>query len=224
MPLWILMVAILGSSGLILTTAQLAFKARISAGARIHEQPPGRNQGWAMTRSAIVNGAISSALFFAITIGLYDHLFFAHPTSIGWEIAKGVGIIVLYDFLYYGMHRFLFHETKLLRRVHSVHHQGQYPTALDALFLHPVETILGVGLILSCTWVFGPIHAYTFAVIFFFYTHLNILIHCGLDFRIFPLNVLGFLARKHDRHHDNMRAGNYASITPLPDLIFGTLQ
>jgi len=224
MPLWFLMTLILASSGVVLAGAQLLYRSRASAGARIHEEPPGRNKGWAMTRSAIVNGTISSGLFFAITLGFYDHLFYEGSTSIGLELAKGVGIIVLYDFLYYAMHRFLFHETKILRRVHSVHHQGQYPTALDALFLHPVETILGVALILSCTWIVGPIHVYTFGVIFLFYTHLNILIHCGLDFRVFPLNLLGFLARKHDRHHDNMRAGNYASITPLPDLIFGTLQ
>jgi hypothetical protein len=32
------------------------------------------------------------------------------------------------------------------------------------------------------------------------------------------------MARKHARHHSSMRAGNYASITPLPDLIFDTYE
>jgi sterol desaturase/sphingolipid hydroxylase (fatty acid hydroxylase superfamily) len=35
---------------------------------------------------------------------------------------------------------------------------------------------------------------------------------------------LGVLAAKHDRHHHSMLSGNYASITPLPDIIFGTVE
>ena len=32
------------------------------------------------------------------------------------------------------------------------------------------------------------------------------------------------IAAKHDRHHHSMLSGNYAAVTPLPDIIFGTVE
>ena len=60
------------------------------------------------------------------------------------------------------------------------------------------------------------------AVILAVYSFLNLVIHSGLDFKRPGLRAFGYMARKHARHHSSMRAGNYASITPLPDLLFDT--
>ena len=60
-------------------------------------------------------------------------------------------------------------------------------------------------------------------MIFVFYTVFNVLNHAGVNVPRFPLKTLGVLAVKHDRHHHSMLSGNYASITPLPDIVFRTV-
>ena len=130
----------------------------------------------------------------------------------------------LYDFLYYFMHRFLFHEWKLLRPVHTVHHTNKFPTAFESLYLHPLENAMGLGLLMICTAIVGPVSLPAFGVIFAVYSLLNLVIHSGLDFKRPGLRAFGYMARKHARHHASMRAGHYASITPLPDILFDTYE
>ncbi len=60
-----------------------------------------------------------------------------------------VFVIVLYDFGYYFIHRYPFHEWKMLRRVHSIHHKTRHPRAIDSLLLHPAETCIGLGAFLA---------------------------------------------------------------------------
>jgi sterol desaturase/sphingolipid hydroxylase (fatty acid hydroxylase superfamily) len=103
--------------------------------------------------------------------------------------------------------------------VHAVHHRVRYPTTIDSLFLHPFEGFCGLALLMLCTWIVGPVHAYTFGACFLVYSWLNIIIHGGVRL---PIPYLGMLARNHAVHHVDMKAGNYASISPLPDLLFGT--
>ena len=55
---------------------------------------------------------------------------------------------MLFDFLYYLTHRFLFHG-KALRRVHALHHRALEPTYIDALYVHPLETFIGLVLFLG---------------------------------------------------------------------------
>jgi sterol desaturase/sphingolipid hydroxylase (fatty acid hydroxylase superfamily) len=100
----------------------------------------------------------------------------------------------------------------------------RHPNAFDALYLHPVETFLGLALLIACTWLLGPVHIATFAGVFFVYSALNIIVHCGLDFHFPPFLALSYLARKHDIHHTSMKGGNFASITPIWDILFGTAE
>ena len=46
----------------------------------------------------------------------------------------------------------------------------------------------------------------------------------GSTSRISHSRPWAFSRPKHDRHHHSMLSGNYASITPLPDIIFGTVE
>jgi sterol desaturase/sphingolipid hydroxylase (fatty acid hydroxylase superfamily) len=61
-----------------------------------------------------------------------------------------------------------------------------------------------------------------FAAAFFVYSTLNILIHSGLEFPHWLLSPINALTRKHHKHHSGQFGRNYASLTPLPDLLFGT--
>jgi len=162
-----------------------------------------------------------------ITGGCYlfqDSLF--HMRDIPWYIMllEAVAVVLIYDFAYYFLHRYPFHEWKLLRRVHSIHHAARNPRTIDSLLLHPLETVLGIALLFGAILLVGGVHFWTFAPIFVVYTTLNIFNHAGIAVPHFPFKTIGTLAIKHDKHHHSMLSGNYASVTPLPDMIFGTVE
>jgi sterol desaturase/sphingolipid hydroxylase (fatty acid hydroxylase superfamily) len=175
-------------------------------------------------RSVAVNSVVSLLLVFGLTLGLRSFLFYDRPTPIGMMLLEGLAVLIVYDFAYYFMHRYLFHEWRILRRVHAVHHAAHNPRAVDSFLLHPVENALGLTLLLASVALVGGVHLFTFAPIFAGYTLLNVFNHAGLDIPHFPFKTLGRIAVTHDKHHHNMRSGNYASITPLPDIIFGTFE
>ncbi|MFW6052110.1 MAG: sterol desaturase family protein [Myxococcota bacterium] len=219
----ILLMAIMGLSGL--TMAALAIGYRTPAGERWRVRPDqGRRLGGKgyVVRTAL-NAPLSFGLVLLFVAVFYDGLFYEAAPA-WWRFAlEAVAVLVVYDFLYYFLHRYPFHQWKMLKRVHAVHHRAKQPTAVDSLFLHPVENFLGLALLTFCTWLVGPVHLYSFAAAFLVYSQANVIVHGGLDFPR-PLRFLGFMAKKHDRHHQSMRAGNYASITPLPDILFGTAE
>lgn len=219
MPLYALMITVLGLSGLTMAGLHLLYRSPVSASMRIRPENGRKLENSALLRSALINAPLSSAMFFALVLGFAPHLVY-NGEWIWWRAALEIaGVLLTYDFLYYALHRYPFHEWPRLRKVHTVHHRARYPIAVDSLFLHPTETVLGVSLILLVIWALGPIHQLSFAVVFLIYTQLNITVHCGLD-----LPLIGYMSRKHDRHHESMKAGNFASITPLPDLLFGTAE
>jgi sterol desaturase/sphingolipid hydroxylase (fatty acid hydroxylase superfamily) len=168
------------------------------------------------------NALLTGGTAVAVSLGL-RHLVVSDAPAAWTTVAfEALATLLLYDFLYYLMHRYLFHEWTLLRSVHVVHHTNKFPTSFESLYGHPLENFLGVSLLMTCTMIVGPVSLPAFAVIFAVFSWFNLLIHSGLDFRQPGLRVFAFLARKHARHHASMRAGNYASITPLPDLLFRT--
>ncbi|MGB5701191.1 MAG: sterol desaturase family protein [Polyangiales bacterium] len=171
-----------------------------------------------------LNITVSVTLIFSVMFGLSEYLYYDHPIP-AWRYAlEAVTVILIYDFGYYFMHRYPFHEWKILRGVHSVHHAARNPRFIDSLLLHPVETVLGLGLFFGSVALVGGVHIYTLATLFTTYTALMILNHAGIDYPHFPFKMLGVLAAKHDRHHHSMLSGNYAAVTPLPDIIFGTVE
>jgi sterol desaturase/sphingolipid hydroxylase (fatty acid hydroxylase superfamily) len=171
-----------------------------------------------------LNIGVSITLIFSVMFGLGQYLYYDHAVPAWRYVLEAVTVVLLYDFGYYFMHRYPFHEWKILRGVHSVHHAARNPRQIDSLLLHPVETILGLGLFFGSVALVGGVHIYTLGALFTTYTALNILNHAGIDVPHFPFKTLGVLAAKHDRHHHSMLSGNYASITPLPDIIFGTVE
>ena len=171
-----------------------------------------------------LNMVVSIVLIFSVMFGLGEYLYHDRDIPLWRYLVEGLTVVLIYDFGYYFMHRYPFHEWKILRGVHSVHHAARNPRHFDALLLHPVETILGLSLFFGSLAIVGGVHVVTFGVLFTIYTALNILNHAGVDIPHFPFKTLGKIAVVHDRHHHSMRSGNYASITPLPDIIFGTVE
>ncbi len=146
-----------------------------------------------------------------------------------WDVLLDIFVILMfYDFFYYLAHRFWFHGNGWMRQVHALHHQARNPTYLDAHYVHPVETFVGLGLYMACIAVLapwlGPYHALTVILTFVIYTQLNIINHTHVELDYFPFKTLTWITKKHHVHHENMHKGNYATITLFYDKLFGTLD
>ena len=146
-----------------------------------------------------------------------------------WKVFLNVFIILMfYDFFYYLVHRFWFHGNGAMRQVHAVHHQARNPTYLDAHYVHPKETFIGLALymgsIAALAALMGPFHLATIIVTFVIYFQLNQINHTFVDLPYYPFKTLSWITAKHHVHHENMHKGNYASITLLYDKLFGTLD
>jgi sterol desaturase/sphingolipid hydroxylase (fatty acid hydroxylase superfamily) len=184
--------------------------------------PPREKDIGRIVKLVLPNSILSGGLIIGITYAGTGWLIHEAQTSALELVADVVVTLGLYDLLYYFMHRYLFHEWQLLRSVHVLHHTVKYPTALESLYVHPIENALGVLLLMLCLVIVGPVSLPAFAVLLAIYSWLNIVIHSGLDFRHAALRPIAFMVRKHAKHHSSMRAGNYASITPVPDMLFRT--
>jgi sterol desaturase/sphingolipid hydroxylase (fatty acid hydroxylase superfamily) len=218
----ILMIGYVAST-VTLVFLQLLYRSELGKRHMISDDPHRSVEDARVYRDVALNATVSVVLIFSITYGFYDALFYAGPTPVWVMVLEALAVILIYDFAYYFFHRYPLHEWKLLRWVHAVHHAARNPRTIDSLLLHPIETVSGLGLLFGSIAVVGGVHLYTFGVIFVFYTVFNILNHAGVNVPRFPFKTLGVLAVKHDRHHHSMLSGNYASITPLPDIVFRTV-
>jgi sterol desaturase/sphingolipid hydroxylase (fatty acid hydroxylase superfamily) len=224
MSLFVMLSIVLALSGGLLIGLTLLFRMPVTDNHRIREEPVKTLKGPKFWRTAIFNSVLSISMVYGLTYLLYSFLFYEEAASPWRMLLEGVGILITYDFAYYLVHRYPFHQWDMLKRVHAVHHTVRYPTACDSLYMHPLENAIGLALLMLCTFLVGPVSIYSFTGVFVVYSSLNILNHAGLDLPFFPFRTLTALARKHDQHHVSMRSGNYASITPLFDLLFGTTE
>ncbi len=224
MKVLIVILASYASAGLAIALLLYAYRSKRAQEFLISDDPHRSATDRELRSRVILNTTVSITLIFSVMYGLGDYLYYDHAIP-AWRFAlEAVTVILLYDFGYYFMHRYLFHEWKILRGVHSVHHAARNPRVIDSLLLHPIETFMGLSLFFGSVALVGGVHLYTLALLFITYTAFNILNHAGVDIPRFPVKTLGILAAKHDRHHHSMISGNYASITPLPDIIFGTVE
>lgn len=136
---------------------------------------------------------------------------------------QAVEVVVLSDFCVYWGHR-LQHRVGWLWRFHSIHHSAEHLDWLAAHREHPVDTIYTMGLINLPAFVLGfPVQ--TLAMLVAFRGIWAIYIHSNVRLPIGPLRILVGAPELHHWHHDRDRqAGNYANISPLMDLLFGTYR
>jgi sterol desaturase/sphingolipid hydroxylase (fatty acid hydroxylase superfamily) len=134
---------------------------------------------------------------------------------------QAIEVIVLSDFLIYWGHR-LQHNVGFLWRFHKVHHSAEHLDWLAAHREHPLDSIYTIGIINLPAFILGfPLDMLAgfiaFRGIWAIYIHSNV--RLPLKF----LRVLIGAPELHHWHHDRDRhAGNYANISPLMDILFGT--
>jgi sterol desaturase/sphingolipid hydroxylase (fatty acid hydroxylase superfamily) len=134
-----------------------------------------------------------------------------------------VEVVVLSDFFIYWGHR-LQHRVGFLWRFHAVHHSAEHLDWLAAHREHPLDTVYTVGLINLPVFLLG-FRLEALAGFIAFRGIWAIYIHSNVRLPIGPLRMLVGAPELHHWHHDRDRdAGNYANISPLMDILFGTYR
>ena len=151
------------------------------------------------------------------------------PSSLRQTVAaqpwwlQAIQVILLSDLCVYWGHR-LQHRVGFLWRFHAIHHSAKHLDWLAAHREHPVDTIYTMTLINLPVLLLG-FPASTLAGLIAFRGLWAIYIHSNVRLPIGPFKVLFGAPELHHWHHDRSRdAGNYANISPLMDLLFGTYR
>ena len=132
-------------------------------------------------------------------------------------------MVLLSDLFIYWGHR-LQHRVGFLWRFHAVHHRAEHLDWLAAHREHPLDTIYTMSLVNLPAMILGfPLETIAGFIIFrglwATYIHANVRLPVG------PLRMLLGAPELHHWHHDRDRdAGNYANLSPLLDILFGTYR
>lgn len=134
---------------------------------------------------------------------------------------QAIEVIFFSDLLIYWAHR-LQHRVDFLWRFHKVHHSAERLDWLAAHREHPLDSIYTIGLINLPAFILGfPLE--TLAGVIAFRGIWAIYIHSNVRLPIGPLRmIIGAPELHHWHHYLDRDAGNYANISPLMDIMFGT--
>jgi len=168
-----------------------------------------------------LNAMLSMSFFAAVFYHFGDYIIGSERVSGVTVFGEVLASLMLYDFMYYFLHRGM-HHPKLMKYVHGVHHYVRFPTSTESIYLHPAENLAGLGLLCIAMAIIGPISALSFLIVFFIHSTVNILVHSNLDLPHPVFKLFNFWAKKHDLHHGKHLNRNYASIFPFWDQMFGT--
>ena len=169
-----------------------------------------------------LNNLLSLCIFAAYIYYLGGSTLYAGTPRMAVLIGEVLGVLLLYDFMYYCFHRGL-HHPRLMRYVHGVHHFVRNPVADESIYVHPAEAIGGLSLLILAIVIVGPVSTTSFLLIFLIHSTANIIVHSNLVFPHPAFRLFNFWAIKHDIHHHTVR-DNYASIFPFWDQAFGTAK
>jgi sterol desaturase/sphingolipid hydroxylase (fatty acid hydroxylase superfamily) len=136
---------------------------------------------------------------------------------------QAVEVVLLSDLCVYWGHR-LQHGVAFLWRFHRVHHSSNHLDWLAAHREHPLDSIYTEGILNLPPFLLGfPIE--TLGTFFLFRGMWAIYIHSNVRLPIGPLRWFLGAPELHHWHHDRDRAaGNYANLSPLMDILFGTYR
>jgi sterol desaturase/sphingolipid hydroxylase (fatty acid hydroxylase superfamily) len=131
--------------------------------------------------------------------------------------------VLLSDFFMYWGHR-LQHCVGFLWRFHAVHHSSEQLDWLAGHREHPLDTIYTMVIINLPPMILDfPLE--TIATFLVFRGMWAAYIHSNVRLPIGPLRMLIGAPELHHWHHaKDINAGNYANISPLMDILFGTYQ
>ncbi len=152
--------------------------------------------------------------------------------NIGALLIDCVIILMVYDFFYYLTHRFLFHDSDFLggplKWMHAIHHRQHNPCRMDSSYIHPLEIAIGLGLyvatIAALSVIMGRFDVATIVVTFVAFSQINLHNHNLWGEGRFLWGYAKYASDMHHHHHAKFTGGNFATITPLYDWMFKTLD
>ncbi len=152
--------------------------------------------------------------------GVVPSGFRASIASQSWTL-QATEVVILSDLFVYWGHR-MQHRLGWLWRFHSIHHSAEHLDWLAAHREHPIDTVYTLTLINLPAFILGfPLE--TLAGLIAFRGIWAIYIHSNVRLPIGPLRMLIGAPELHHWHHDRDRDfGNYANISPVMDVLFGT--
>ncbi|HEY2749508.1 MAG TPA: sterol desaturase family protein [Polyangia bacterium] len=218
-----IILSILLFDGALLTFLAFAYHSRRFEGHRISMMESMKTPSAKRLGNIALIAVLSLVAVFGMTGAIYPYAFHDGPVSGGRLVFEILAILLVYDFASYWLHRAM-HTTKGMRWVHGKHHEVRNPTAMESFYLTPAELFAGLALLLACTWALGPVSIYSFAVVFFIHTTLNIAVHSGLMSKRLVLWPVDHLTHKHYKHHAGNYDSNFASLTPFWDMLFRTAK
>lgn len=179
----------------------------------------------ALIRKGKIVGFTSFGVFFLLVLPYTANF---EPRSIWTILFEIFAILMVYDFFYYMAHRFLMHGAGPLKRVHGIHHQARDPSWIDSHYVHPLEITIGLWLffatVIGYALIAGPAHVASIIVCFIAFHEINQLNHVHFNLPYFPYKTINWIVARHHIHHENMRRGNYATISVFYDKVFGTFD
>jgi len=206
--------------GVIFRPLEMAFPAR--RGQKLLRPAWGMDLAFFLGQYLLWNGAVLAAAGYC-AVGLFklipDGLHTAVASQPWW--IQAVEVIVIGDLCVYWGHR-LQHNNKLLWRFHRVHHSAKHLDWLAAHREHPVDTIYTM-LLTNIPVILMGFPMATLSGVVAFRAIWAVYIHSNVRLPIGPLRWLIGAPELHHWHHDrNRHAGNYANLSPLMDILFGT--
>jgi len=150
-----------------------------------------------------------------------------------WRVLRDIVVILMfYDFFYYFVHRFLFHDAGFLggplMHIHAVHHRQHNPCRQDSSYIHPLEVAIGLGLYAASIFVLaqlmGGFSVVTIVFTWVAFSQINLHNHNLWEADRFPFRYLAYVSKMHHNHHAKFTGGNFATISLLYDWMFGTVD
>jgi len=157
------------------------------------------------------------------------------PLHLRWSFSAGdiprilaeiVGILVVYEIYYYGVH-YLMHRRRLFPLTHSVHHHTRFPSPQAGTSVNLLEAALFYTFF--ATMIFGPFHIVALIAVSLEIKFASLTQHLGHE--IFPQfvrrsPVLKYInsTRFHQLHHSDNLSRNLGFQTSFLDRAFGTIN
>ena len=161
------------------------------------------------------------------TIGLYYFYPLFDPSlkfNISVIILHLFVILFIDDFFFYFLHSWMHKNKYILNKIHRIHHQAVTPFALEYIYVHPLEWIMGYFgpfLAIFLISIFSPVSIVAFWMYQIIRNIHELDVHSG--FKSFFSKWIPFWGESehHDLHHEKLD-GNYATTFTLWDQVFKT--
>jgi len=162
------------------------------------------------------------------SIGLYYMFPFFFDSSLKFNLLiillQLFFILFMDDLFFYFLHRWMHENKAILKAVHRIHHKATSPLALEYLYVHPFEWMMGyigpfIGLLIIGS--FFELSCWTFWLYMLIRNLHELDIHSGFKSLFSHWIPFWGECEHHDKHHEVLN-GNYASTFTIWDIVFGT--